>query len=120
MPGQFATLVWSTTPEKAAALKTLGPAEFTAMVNAAFALNHVDLEFMTSHLDGSGDSIADEVAWRINQTDFNPTKIPPPAVAVQDKSVASFPLRMRHADTYISERVALIGYPPQLPSKLLR
>ncbi|MCQ8811883.1 FAD-dependent monooxygenase, partial [Escherichia coli] len=30
-------------------------------------------------------------------------------IGVQEGSVASFPLKLRHADTYIGERVALVG-----------
>ncbi|EHA57321.1 hypothetical protein MGG_11732 [Pyricularia oryzae 70-15] len=109
MPGNYSTLVWSTTPAYAALLKSLSPADFTAMVNAAFRLSPVDLEYM--HTIPSGQ--ADELAWRLQHATIDappsPRALPAPVVEVQEGSVASFPLRMRHADTYIGERVALVG-----------
>ncbi|KAH0608898.1 uncharacterized protein H6S33_001126 [Morchella sextelata] len=105
LPGDFATLVWSTTPQNAAKLKTLAPADMAAMVNAAFRLSHVDIDFIKD-LDSG---IAGEVQWRESVTQFDYTRVPGRVVGIQDKSVASFPLKLRHADTYIGERVALIG-----------
>lgn len=105
LPGNFSTLVWSTTPSRAAHLKTLNPEDFTAMVNAAFRLSPVDLSYL--HTLSAGQ--ADEVSWRYKHTAFDVERIPQQAVFVQEGSVASFPLKMRHADTYIGERVALIG-----------
>ena len=75
------------------------------MINAAFRLSPVDLAYM--HTQPSGQ--ADEVAWREQHTQFQPQLIPQRIVRVQEGSVASFPLKMRHADTYIGERIALIG-----------
>ncbi|KAF8242361.1 ubiquinone biosynthesis hydrox [Wilcoxina mikolae CBS 423.85] len=106
LPGPYASLVWSTTPQNAAALKSLASEDFTAMVNGAFRLNHVDIEYITSHLTSG---LVEEVAWREKASSFEESCVPARAVGVQDKSVASFPLKMRHADSYISERVALIG-----------
>lgn len=97
--------MWSTTPQNAAKLKTLAPADMAAMVNAAFRLSHVDIDFIKD-LDSG---IAGEVQWRESVTQFDYTRVPGRVVGIQDKSVASFPLKLRHADTYIGERVALIG-----------
>lgn len=105
LPGNASTLVWSTTPSKAAHLKSLSPEDFTAMVNAAYRLSPVDLAYM--HTLSSGQ--ADELAWRSQHTSFDALRIPQPITSVQDGSIASFPLKMRHADTYIGERVALVG-----------
>lgn len=105
LPGRFATLVWSTTPARAALLKSLGPEDFVAMVNAAFRLRPVDLAFLHT-MEAGGQR--DEVAWRMDNTAVS-TETPPPVIGVQSGSVASFPLRMRHADTYVGERVALVG-----------
>ena len=105
LPGKLSTLVWSTTPERAALLKKLRNEDFLAMVNAAFRLSAVDLEYL--HTIPSGQ--ADEVAWREQHTSFEAAKIPQRVVDMQEGSVASFPLRMRHADTYTGERVALVG-----------
>jgi ubiquinone biosynthesis monooxygenase Coq6 len=105
LPGKFSTLVWSTTPERASLLKSLSPEDFTAMVNAAFRLSTVDLSYM--HTLSSGQK--DEYMWRIQHTQYEERRIPMRVIGVQEGSVASFPLKLRHADTYIGERVALIG-----------
>jgi len=105
MPGKFSTLVWSTTPALAAHLKTLSPTDFIAMVNAAFRLSPVDLAYLHTLAEGQ----KDEVAWRSQHTGFDMQRVPQQVVEVQDGSIASFPLKLRHADTYIGERVALVG-----------
>ncbi|KAL1840160.1 hypothetical protein VTJ49DRAFT_734 [Mycothermus thermophilus] len=105
LPGRFSTLVWSTTPANAAVLKSLSPKDFVAMVNAAFRLSPTDLTYM--HTQEAGQT--DEYSWRIQHTPHDPRAVPQEVVAVQEGTIASFPLRLRHADTYIAERVALIG-----------
>lgn len=89
----------------AAKLKTLAPDEFSAMVNAAFRLSHVDIEY----IKGLNEGVAGEVQWRERVSQFDYTRVPARVIGVQDKSVASFPLKMRHADSYIAERIALVG-----------
>ncbi|KAI1775585.1 ubiquinone biosynthesis hydrox [Hypoxylon cercidicola] len=105
LPGNYSTLVWSTTPSNAALLKSLSTKDFVALVNAAFRLPPVDLEFMHTLRSGQND----ELSWRLQHTQFNSQAIPQAVVGVQEGTVASFPLKMRHADTYIGERVALVG-----------
>ncbi|KAL2165919.1 hypothetical protein VTG60DRAFT_3610 [Thermothelomyces hinnuleus] len=105
LPGNYSTLVWSTTPSNASLLKSLSAKDFIAMVNAAFRLSPVDLEYM--HTQDSGQ--ADEYSWRLEHAPFDHRAVPQTVVGVQEGTVASFPLKMRHADTYIAERVALIG-----------
>lgn len=107
MPGDYTTLVWSTTPEKAVKLKSLASKDFVAMVNAAFRLGNVDLEYMNRIDSGHGE----ELAWRCNVTGIkeDETEIPRMVESVQEGSIASFPLRYRQADAYTSSRIALIG-----------
>lgn len=105
LPGNYSSLVWSTTPKRAERLKSLSPKDFTAMVNAAFRLSPVDLEYLHSQTSGQ----EEEVAWRMQHVSVQPETIPQRVTGVQEGSVASFPLKMRHADTYIGERVALVG-----------
>lgn len=105
LPGNHASLVWSTTPEKAALLKSLSPRDFIAMVNAAFRLSPVDIGFMHTQADGQ----TEELAWRMQHTTVDAESIPQAVVGVQEGTVASFPLKLRHADTYTGERVALVG-----------
>jgi len=107
LPGNKATLVWSTTPEHASRLKQLLPNDLSAMVNAAFRLLPVDIDYMLTKMSSSGQ--AEEYSWRKSATSFSSLNIPPTVVDIQSNSVASFPLRMRHADTYIGDRIALIG-----------
>ena len=111
LPNNHATLVWSTTVENAAYLKSLSPRAFLAMVNAAFRLSMPDLTYMARMTESSTSadlSHEDELAWRLQHT-AQPANIPPTVTGVQEGSVASFPLRFRHAATYISPRVALVG-----------
>ncbi|PFH62102.1 hypothetical protein XA68_15063 [Ophiocordyceps unilateralis] len=105
LPGNHATLVWSTTPERASVLKKLPANDFVAMVNAAFRLSAVDLAYMHTVPTGQ----AEEFAWRRQHTPVDVKTVPQTVVGLQEGSVASFPLKMRHADTYIGERVALLG-----------
>jgi ubiquinone biosynthesis monooxygenase Coq6 len=105
LPGNYSTLVWSTTPSNASLLKSLSAEDFVAMVNAAFRLSPTDLEYM--HTQGSGQ--ADEYSWRLQHTKFDTWAVPQAITGVQEGSIASFPLKLRHADTYIGERVALVG-----------
>jgi ubiquinone biosynthesis monooxygenase Coq6 len=105
LPGNYSTLVWSTTPSNASLLKSLSAKDFIAMVNAAFRLPPTDLEYM--HTQEAGQ--AEEYNWRLEHTPFDSRAVPQTAMGVQEGTIASFPLKLRHADTYISERVALIG-----------
>ena len=108
LPGDYASLVWSTTPEQAARLKALEPADFAAMVNAAFRLSVVDVDYMSKMPSAQ----VDELEWRLKATHAQREDercYPRIVESVQDGSVASFPLRMRQADQYVGERVALVG-----------
>ncbi|EWC45252.1 hypothetical protein DRE_05979 [Drechslerella stenobrocha 248] len=106
LPGNFANLAWSTTPEKVAHLKSLAPEDFVAMVNAAFRLSYTDIDYLHNLKSG----VVDEVEWRESVTKYpDPPQIPARIVEVLEGTRASFPLKMRHADKYIGERMALIG-----------
>lgn len=105
LPGNYSSLVWSTTQRRALKLKNLSSKDFAAMVNAAFRLSPADLDYLHSQSYGQ----EEEVSWRMQHVSVQPKAIPQTVVGVQDGTVASFPLKMRHADTYISERIALVG-----------
>ncbi|KAL8714819.1 MAG: hypothetical protein Q9220_001332 [cf. Caloplaca sp. 1 TL-2023] len=107
LPGDYATLVWSTTVKKAEKLKTLSSEDFISMVNAAFRLDNVDLEYMHTINEGQ----AEELAWRrsVIGVKENEASMPRIVEGVQENSVASFPLRYRQADAYTSSRIALVG-----------
>lgn len=110
LPNNHATLVWSTTPQHAAYLKSLPPSSFLAMVNAAFRLSMTDLKYMMDLQPPSSEPSPheDELTWRMQHTPL-PAHIPPKVTTLQPGTVASFPLRFRHATQYISPRVALVG-----------
>lgn len=110
LPNNHATLVWSTTPQHAAYLKSLPPSAFLAMVNSAFRLSMPDLTYMMGMPTPTTEPTPheDELTWRLQHTP-QPAHLPPLATAVQQGTVASFPLRFRHAAQYISPRVALVG-----------
>jgi ubiquinone biosynthesis monooxygenase Coq6 len=86
------------------------------MVNAAFRLGMPDLQYMMRMERPSSSSVTNldedmhesELTWRLQHTP-SPSHLPPMVTGVQEGSVASFPLRFRHASTYISPRVALVG-----------
>jgi ubiquinone biosynthesis monooxygenase Coq6 len=105
LPNGQASLVWSTTPAHASALKALSTADFLAMVNAAFRLSPTDLEYLHTMPAGQ----VAEVDWRMQHTAFDNALVPPMIELVQEGSIASFPLKLRHADTYTGERVAVVG-----------
>ena len=75
------------------------------MVNAAFRLSTVDLAYMHKQPNGQ----ADELAWREQHTPYDAELVPERIEGLQEGTIASFPLKMRHADRYIGERVALVG-----------
>ena len=122
LPNNRASLVWSTTIEYAAYLKSLPVEAFIAMINAAFRLSMTDLVYMmgldptTTTRSMNISQHQDELDWRLRHT-FQPSirsslassPLPPLVTSVQPGSVASFPLRFRHATSYTSPRVALVG-----------
>jgi ubiquinone biosynthesis monooxygenase Coq6 len=110
LPNNKASLVWSITTPLAAKLKSLSQSDFAAMVNAACRLQVADLDYFLNHL--STVDVSDELSWRLPNTPPSKTSLPrdfPTVSAAQEGSIASFPLRMRHASTYSGHRVALIG-----------
>lgn len=111
LPDGLTTLVWTTTPERASQLKSLSPEDFVAAVNAAFRLSITDIDYMSTISSGQ----KGELDWRtsVNKARISAfqekNSIPPLLEGVQQGSVASFPLRLRHASTYVRPRIVLIG-----------
>ena len=108
LPSDYATLVWTTTPSQAMRLKSLGIEDFVAMVNAAFRLDVVDINYMFTLDSGQ----VSELEWRervqSDQVDVD-GEMPQRIASIQEGSIASFPLRLRHASSYTTNRIALIG-----------
>jgi len=107
LPGPYASLVWSTTPDRAALLKSLSEPDLTAMINAAFRLSTTDINYM--HTITSGQET--EYDWRVQHSSIpsSPRHLPQAITSIQPNTTASFPLKLTHADTYIGERIALVG-----------
>ena len=110
LPNNRASLVWSTTPQVAAHLKSLSPSAFVATVNAALRLEEVDIKYMLSLPSVASDEHGTELKWRLQHSKASmPSRRPPRVLDVQSGTVASFPLRLRNATSYICPRIALAG-----------
>ncbi|KAJ3971829.1 ubiquinone biosynthesis hydrox [Lentinula raphanica] len=137
------SLVWSTRPALASAFKACEPSVLARMINAAFRLPDVSMNYLhnlilEAHEAGrpiTEEEISAEILWReqshsIDYTSayssttpeaFSENRIPPsdaemlpPVVtSIQPGTVASFPLRYNHAESYIGEgqgsRTVLVG-----------
>lgn len=110
LPGNYASLVWSTTPANAAYLQSLPAPSFVATVNAALRLSQSDIKYMFSLPSSEASAHDSELRWRLEHTLPPPLGKPLPFVeAVQTGSIASFPLRFRHAKAITAPRIALAG-----------
>ncbi|KAJ7449633.1 ubiquinone biosynthesis hydrox [Mycena latifolia] len=136
------SLVWSTKPPLAAALIASGPSVLGSMINAAFRLPDVSMRYLNglildAHASGAPvtpPQIQAEIAWRershgieetsahasasvdTNRQGIPPTDaelLPPLVTCLQPGTVASFPLRFNHTDSYLGEgqysRTVLVG-----------
>lgn len=112
-------MVWSTYPGIAQALKTIPASDFCTMVNAAFRMSHVDLSYLYKQITrGKNHDIQGEYEWREsiakkplsdNEILKREHSLPPQVIDVQQHSRASFPFRLRNAERYVADRVALVG-----------
>ena len=133
------SMVWSTSPALAAALKSVDPLVLASLINAAFRLPEVSIRYLHDLLLSSAVSqkaltsgeIREEIAWRERSHNISETSaysstlstgevgippegsesLPPLVMSIQAGTVASFPLRHSHADTYIGDggRTVLVG-----------
>lgn len=109
----MASLVWSTKADIAARLKALSPEALSAMVNAAFQLPYDSIQYLYDLLlQGVSDAeLLKAIEWRSSYEVLGPEDMPSPfsgqyppeVVAIQAGSVASFPLRYSHSNTYLGE-----------------
>ncbi|BGO97377.1 Ubiquinone biosynthesis monooxygenase COQ6, mitochondrial [Rhodotorula toruloides] len=125
-----ASMVWSTTPAYASLIKSLPLEVLPNLIAAAFALPHDQLKtFLDSFIAPSTSSAPppakrdfdaaainaqlEALLVRHSQSTYDPSTpsdpLPPPILAVQPSSVASFPLRLSHTSSYL-------GLPSPLPS----
>lgn len=132
-------MVWSTKPALAAALKSVDPSVLVNFINAAFRLPEVSIRHLHDFLLSSvasqktltSDEVREEILWRERSHDISATSayssalatkevgippedsesLPPLVTSIQPGTVASFPLRYSHADSYIGDdgRTVLVG-----------
>jgi ubiquinone biosynthesis monooxygenase Coq6 len=118
----YASMVWSTKPAIAKALKNVSPSDFCHLVNAAYRMSNVDLKYLYKQIDSttfeSKCNIQEEYLWResVAKKSLNDQEVfdreyslPPQVIDVQDKSRASFPFKLRNSESYVDDRVALVG-----------
>ncbi|KAH8556280.1 ubiquinone biosynthesis monooxgenase [Umbelopsis sp. PMI_123] len=118
----ISSMVWSTKPQLAAAIKALPDDSFCHLVNAALRLSPADLKYLYKELiedtKSFGNLIKEELTWRESVSHKsksgpemidNELSMPPKVLGVQNNSRAGFPLRLRNAERYIADRVALVG-----------
>ncbi|KAJ7155492.1 ubiquinone biosynthesis hydrox [Mycena crocata] len=136
------SLVWSTKPGLATALIASGPDVLGSMINAAFRLPDVSMRYLhglilDAHASGipmTASHIQAEISWRERSHGIEETSayasasidstrrgipptgaefLPPLVTSLQAGTVASFPLRFNHTDSYLGEgqggRTVLIG-----------
>ncbi|KAG8956484.1 putative ubiquinone biosynthesis monooxygenase [Tulasnella sp. 408] len=134
-----ASLVWSTKPHLAAALKATHPDVLRKMINAAFRLPDTSMKVLYDVILDTKSQVTPEemgetIRWREDSHGIAPLSslssveaegssavggyggevdMPPLVTGIQPGSVAGFPLRLSHAEVYIGEgagaRTALVG-----------
>ncbi|KAK9766858.1 putative ubiquinone biosynthesis monooxygenase [Basidiobolus ranarum] len=114
LDSNHSSLVWSVPPKLAVKLKACPPELFSQLVNAAFRLAPADLDYLYTQISEDGQSLSDisgEIEWREEQSGQVAVhrNLPPTVFNVQDKSRASFPFRLRNAERYVEDRLALVG-----------
>lgn len=133
------SLVWSTKPPLAKALGKLDPQAIAYLVNAAFRLPRISIDYLHERLleteasSAQTESILDEIKFRershgideesalcsthataeIGVPPLGSQLYPPLVKSVQPETLASFPLRFSHAESYLGEgifsRTVLVG-----------
>lgn len=116
LPDDNATLVWSQTIENSELLTKIDDELFRNLVNAAFILEDVDMRYYYKALkEGKTEGLIEDIQWRIEHATQKYTEeqleenYPLKVASIDAGSRARFPLRLSHADTYVSERIALVG-----------
>lgn len=135
------SLVWSTRPHIAPALIGSGPEVLASMINAAFRLPELSLRYLydriiEAHSKGAplaASEIQEEILWREQSHSIDSHSayasaavkpgegippadsqfLPPLVSTIQTGTVASFPLKFNHTESYIGEgsgaRTVLVG-----------
>ncbi|KAF9453531.1 ubiquinone biosynthesis hydrox [Macrolepiota fuliginosa MF-IS2] len=137
------SLVWSTRPHIAQTLQGCDPSVLACMINAAFRLPQVSLQYLYNRISEAQatstpltpQQVQEEILWRetshgidrhsamsasaamgdapIGIPPVNSELVPPLVTSIQAGSIASFPLRFNHTESYLGEgagaRTVLVG-----------
>lgn len=113
-PG-YTSLVWTLPNAVIPKVLKLEPKAFATLVNTAFRNPLTDVEFLLSQIsDETGQPLVDfeaESSWGRSSSSNTSSSFPcpPEILQVQEGSRAAFPLRLRNAEYYAAQRVALVG-----------
>lgn len=114
LPNNWCSLVWAVPPEISSILGKLNDEEFTLMLNAAARLTPEELNYLYKVADDEQEKLVEEVKWRLDlfKKKTTPEQLqdfPLEIDYIVAGSRAKFPLKLSHADSYVEERVALVG-----------
>jgi ubiquinone biosynthesis monooxygenase Coq6 len=116
LPNDHATLVWAQSIELSKLLTEIDEELFKELINAAFILDDADMNYYYKSIKkNETEGLIDDIRWRISlkhkklSEEEIEDKFPLQVVSIDANSRARFPLRLSHADTYVGERVALVG-----------
>jgi ubiquinone biosynthesis monooxygenase Coq6 len=104
------SVVWSMNSQLLDRVSKMPNHFFVEFLNAAFHNPYQDVAYLFSQIQPNGEvsmEFEKEAAW--GRTRDSQGIHPPWVLDVVNDSRAGFPLRMRHADTYAVDRVALLG-----------
>ena len=116
------TMVWSTHPTHVAAYKRLSPEALVLLINAGYTMHEEPLDALVSKVveaDKAGAPLdAETIKSMISELNLTTNGafiaaedaiLPAEVSAVEPRTVASFPLRLSHAETYLGTRTVLVG-----------
>lgn len=115
LPNNWCSLVWSVPPEISNILNKLNDEQFTQMLNAAAKLTQDELDYLYKIADSQPEQLIDEIKWRLDlfnkklRTPEEMEDFPLEIEYIAPNSRAKFPLKLSNADSYVEERVALVG-----------
>ena len=115
LPNNWCSLVWAVPPEISNILGKLNDDQFTYMLNAAAKLSPEELQYLYKVADQHPAELIDEIRWRLEifnhklSTPEQAEDFPLEIDYIAPNSRAKFPLKLSNADSYVEERVALVG-----------
>ena len=84
----------------------MDPSSFVSLLNAALHNQYKDIQFLLSSVQNDDSTV--DIAAEAGRSSVSHDVVPWVS-SVTENSLAPFPLRMRHAKQYTSNRVVLIG-----------